>query len=123
MPASHFVQLGRFESVGFVNVNFAKEDFESDRYVNANFAKEDRLADAANHELDSVSNKSHSAHNWHLCPALMQAINVSWYQPVCRENPFDRLPKLWRLQSPPDFAVSYRNVTSDYNIIAIQCSA
>ena len=92
MSASHFVQnrLDRFESVGFVN---------------ANFAEDRQTVLAANHEEDSVSNKSHSAHNWHLRSALMQAINVSWYQPVCRENPFDRLPspclpKLWRLQSP-----------------------
>ena len=47
-----------------------------------------QAADAvtANHEEDSVSNKSHSTHNWHLRSALMQAINVSWYQAVCRET-------------------------------------
>ena len=81
---------------------------------------------AANHKEDSVSNKSHSAHNWHLRGALMQAINVSWYQAVCRETLLVTdccSPKLRRLQKPPDFRPRIPNVTLDYHVIAIQCSA
>ena len=64
--------------------------FEIGGFINAKFVPEDRLQTkmAANHDEDSVSNKSHSAHNWHLRSALMQAINVSWYQAVCRETPW-----------------------------------
>ena len=70
------------------------DGFEIGGFINAKFVPEDRLQTkmAANHDEDSVSNKSHSAHNWHLRLALMQAINVSWYQAVCRETPLsDRL--------------------------------
>ena len=47
---------------------------------------------AANHDEDSVSNKSHSAHNWHLHHALIQAINVSLVSGCLPRNPpHDRL--------------------------------
>ena len=84
------------------------DGFEFVGFVNANFVKDRQKLAAANHEESSVSNKSHSAHNWHLPLALMQAINVSWYQPVCRETLFDRLPSRQNCggcSSPPDFAV------------------
>ena len=102
--------------------------FEIGGFINAKFVPEDRLQTkmAANHEEDSVSNKSHSAHNWHLRGALMQAINVRWYQAVCRETLLVTdccSPKLRRLQKPPDFRPRIPNVTLDYHVIAIQCSA
>ena len=102
------------------------DGFEFVGFVNANFVKDRQKLAAANHEESSVSNKSHSAHNWHLRPALMQAINVSWYQAVCRETLLMTdccSPKLRRLQKLPDFRPRIPNVTLDYHVIAIQCSA
>ena len=111
--------------------NFARKQFdrfEIGGFINAKFVPEDRLQTkmSANHEEDSVSNKSHSAHNWHLRGALMQAINVRWYQAVCRETLLVTdccSPKLRRLHKPPDFRPRIPNVTLDYHVIAIQCSA
>ena len=72
--------------------NFARKQFdrfEIGGFINAKFVPEDRLQTkmAANHEEDSVSNKSHSAHNWHLRGALMQAINVSLVSGCLPRNP------------------------------------